>query len=851
MNLHLSVAEILWDMEKFYDLLEPAVMARLALRLEYPVVPLYMGLLIHRAARVIRLSGSYSEFVMPARSILAGCTQSVAWTRCFLYDTLEELHRSFKPCSVSSWVDDLSQRQSGLREAVSTNIVNAATFLARSIQTKGSRVSPKSTILASDPTLAREIQLELSNRGVQLKVSSEARDLGIDATCAKKRRLQTQKGRFAKSIARAKVIKGLVKKKAQAKSLVNTGAKPQLTWGHQSKGMAPSTISELKATLGVCSGYRKSGGCTTTALQMFAGVQGDPEYFIRKELFDTWIQVWEEFPNIHLAINQVWENLKPRLGSQYRWNRATGFISAVICTLRDIGWEPVSPNAWRDGKGFLWEVSSSNPLARLEFGLHLEDRIQAKIWAKASAHYLGEGLQGGVDWTVPRKLSRAYRAHNRLDRAGCLSTILQGAFWTADRKAQSGYDQVGVCPRCQQAQDTPLHQFWLCSHNHHIGEGVVESEHLMQEAVQGVESHACFWLRGLVPKGWTFREVPKISDFRTWGILNTRMCNLQEGLIAGTDGSGGEYSSDVRLRRVGWGLVLHSTANTHLQGLAYGTVAGAQTVPRAELYAIAYLAAYTQGDIEALVDSSYVVKGFNRGPGYPQSRNKDLWGFLWSSMGARRGKLLVTKVRAHATESTLIHSQPPPLHFIVNSCADMAAARGADLARLSREQVKSVHDMDTKALLVHNRLVSVTMHILESQQRIKVERAPKPPKRKAELAATLSQMLLDRQHDIRQSSSSIRCVQCLKTSPKGFAHLWVGGPCNRASPSGVHPSHEIHMKIFRGIRFCGKCGGIAVVRTRSLKLPCPAKPSVAGGKVLKRILKGQLPFGMKSWPDQG
>ena len=181
----------------------------------------------------------------------------------------------------------------------------------------------------------------------------------------------------------------------------------------------------------------------------------------------------------------------------------------------------------------------------------------------------------------------------------------------------------------------------------------------------------------------------------------------------------------------------------------------------------------------------------------------------------------------------------------------MAAARGSALAALSQEQVDSVHAVDSRALLVHNRLVSVTMHILQSQQGPKVEKAQKPPKRKAELAATLSQMLSNTQHDIRHSSSSIRCVQCLKTSPKGFAHLWVGGPCNRVVPSGIHPSHQIHMKVFRGIRFCGKCGGIAVTRTRSLKLPCPNKPTVSGGKVLKRILKGQLPFGMSSWPDQG
>ena len=71
-NLKLSVAEILWDMEKFYDCLDPAVMAKLALRLQYPVIPLYLGLLVHRSARVVRLQGSFSEFVLPAKSILAG-----------------------------------------------------------------------------------------------------------------------------------------------------------------------------------------------------------------------------------------------------------------------------------------------------------------------------------------------------------------------------------------------------------------------------------------------------------------------------------------------------------------------------------------------------------------------------------------------------------------------------------------------------------------------------------------------------------------------------------------------------------------------------------------------------------
>ena len=167
----------------------------------------------------------------------------------------------------------------------------------------------------------------------------------------------------------------------------------------------------------------------------------------------------------------------------------------------------------------------------------------------------------------------------------------------------------------------------MCPANAGIGEEVSSSEHLVQEAESGVEYHPWFWLRGLIPKQWTFREVPRVSAYKAWGVLDTRMIVLQRGLLAGTDGSGGGYGSDARMRRVGWGLVLHSTVNTHLQGLAFGTVAGAQTVPRAELYALAYLAASIQGDIGDLVDSSFVVKGFHRGPEYPQSKSTKLVGF--------------------------------------------------------------------------------------------------------------------------------------------------------------------------------------------------------------------------------
>ena len=117
-----------------------------------------------------------------------------------------------------------------------------------------------------------------------------ARDLGVDATVATRRRVATARVRFAKGLARAGVIKSLLKSSSKAARLINTGAKPQLTWGRQGKGMVPTTVRRLKAALGVCSGIRRFGGCTTTDLQL-GGLQADPAYFIKAELFRTWLEV--------------------------------------------------------------------------------------------------------------------------------------------------------------------------------------------------------------------------------------------------------------------------------------------------------------------------------------------------------------------------------------------------------------------------------------------------------------------------------------------------------------------------------------------------------------------------------
>ena len=88
--------------------------------------------------------------------------------------------------------------------------LGASELLVTRLRLRGAKVSSKSVILSSDRPLSLLIQEGLSKRGIYLKVEQVARDLGVDATVATRRKVTTAKARFAKGLARAGVIKNLL-----------------------------------------------------------------------------------------------------------------------------------------------------------------------------------------------------------------------------------------------------------------------------------------------------------------------------------------------------------------------------------------------------------------------------------------------------------------------------------------------------------------------------------------------------------------------------------------------------------------------------------------------------------------
>ena len=80
-NLKLSVAEILWDMEKFYDNINIPKLLQQALVMNFPKRTLYLSITIHLAPRVLAAQGGVSRPVHPYNSIIAGCTFSSEFGR--------------------------------------------------------------------------------------------------------------------------------------------------------------------------------------------------------------------------------------------------------------------------------------------------------------------------------------------------------------------------------------------------------------------------------------------------------------------------------------------------------------------------------------------------------------------------------------------------------------------------------------------------------------------------------------------------------------------------------------------------------------------------------------------------
>ncbi|CAK0792836.1 unnamed protein product [Prorocentrum cordatum] len=236
--------------------------------------------------------------------------------------------------------------------------------------------------------------------------------------------------------------------------------------------------------------------------------------------------------------------------------------------------------------------------------------------------------------------------------------------WRCEEAAHGTHTQLLGDPRRRAAAvDAPQ---WTVDDLNLALAGVVEKmAGLVARAEAGVAGAPAFWLRGLTPKAWTVPPPCSTEEQETplGQCLQGGRLRAPEGgrLTICGDGSGGEYSSDVRHRRCGWSWVMLDTRGRTRDfptwAAKFGPLPGSrQSNNRAELWSLINCLEPTCGGMTFWTDSEITLVGWHaRRDERPEgAANCDLWRRVRRAIAERGGGREIITLRhldSHLTET--------------------------------------------------------------------------------------------------------------------------------------------------------------------------------------------------------
>ena len=410
---------------------------------------------------------------------------------------------------------------------------------------------------------------------------------------------------------------------------------------------------------------------------------------------------------------------------------SAGTESATIATLRELQWDPHGPVLWTTLDGDQLSLVADGAAADPR---HLRREISAAIdqqlWAQATQHEQGKGLQQGVDLHATRLHLARLRKRGQHKEANFLMACLTGALWPLQRQhdcPRSGETPIDpTCKRCEEGcAETFLHRHWLRAGNlfDHPNEAAKRAHQGLSRRAQAEAADTpCLWFRGLLPAEYTTGLLPPPASEETAMVFGAGGASTPGYLIRNhplywyTDDSGGKYGHDARLVRAGWGAVGVSCTVPFPQraaawGALYGPLPGElQGSDRAEIWDLLQLLERTLGDLVVGTDCDYLVKCFHKRWWARKGcfKNGDLWCRIGTALNRRR-KVIVYKVRAHvlAPDSPLDLAAHTWTSVVGNELADAFAVKGALLHEVPVDVVEAVSEADflasphTEAALHH------------------------------------------------------------------------------------------------------------------------------------------------------
>ncbi|CAE7569710.1 unnamed protein product [Symbiodinium natans] len=634
------VVSLFVDLESFFDTIQFQQLIMAATALQYPPLILKMALEVYMGARYLVADGVLSAGIRATNGVQAGCPAAPSLAKVALHPVIDKIQRRRDVANVDCWLDDVSiDIQHKSFKHVADSAIRVYRSLKDGMDANGFTISSKKTGFVASSTQASKHLRELLLPH-EPQVYDVMRDLGVDSTGGRKRRLVTSATRAKKARARHSKLSRLGPPPSTKLRVVKAAITSVALWGHPSVGVSPKRMKWLRTVVGKHLGKYKLGSLETI-LDMGAKKCQDPKRTIHKQHFKVVAKVFRAWigggkAHFDLAWKTTWKRLS---AAKHHWPLVTGPMAATMAYLLDLKVDASDPGKWKRGSvlNVDWTQPRMGSLAYKWLEGFLEEQKRAAIARQAG----GAGAQEGLDWTP----------HHKLTKLGGLSPgLMEGikSVWHAGVITES---KPGWCKKCQMPA-TLEHVLKECPYWREQG----FKEPKLQEYLRHKYPWECLWTRALLPKPAVWRPKPPehLLGLRYQGCFAADAKVEAEGLIFATDASGGPGGIDPRVQTSALAVVAMSWTKGVLveAGRITELVYPWQPVVDMERRALFRLMEHTEDLIDVTMDCKPAVQVLQK----TQPPEDDLeWSKVWND----RKRIKATWVPSHKTEEEFLAKMGP------------------------------------------------------------------------------------------------------------------------------------------------------------------------------------------------
>ena len=634
------VVSLFVDLESFFDTIQFQQLIMAATALQYPPLILKMALEVYMGARYLVADGVLSAGIRATNGVQAGCPAAPSLAKVALHPVIEKIQRRRDVANVDCWLDDVSiDIQHKSFKHVADSAIRVYRSLKDGMDANGFTISSKKTGFVASSTQASKHLRELLLPH-EPQVYDVMRDLGVDSTGGRKRRLVTSATRAKKAHARHSKLSRLGPPPSTKLRVVKAAITSVALWGHPSVGVSPKRMKWLRTVVGKHLGKYKLGSLETI-LDMGAKKCQDPKRTIHKQHFKVVAKVFRAWigggkAHFDLAWKTTWKRLS---AAKHHWPLVTGPMAATMAYLLDLKVDASDPGKWKRGSvlNVDWTQPRMGSLAYKWLEGFLEEQKRAAIARQAG----GAGAQEGLDWTP----------HHKLTKLGGLSPgLMEGikSVWHAGVITES---KPGWCKKCQMPA-TLEHVLKECPYWREQG----FKEPKLQEYLRHKYPWECLWTRALLPKlaVWHPKPPEHLLGLRYQGCFAADAKVEAEGLIFATDASGGPGGIDPRVQTSALAVVAMSWTKGVLEeaGRITELVYPWQPVVDMERRALFRLMEHTEDLIDVTMDCKPAVQVLQK----TQPPEDDLeWSKVWND----RKRIKATWVPSHKTEEEFLAKMGP------------------------------------------------------------------------------------------------------------------------------------------------------------------------------------------------